>query len=86
MTELSFCRISILPALDDSSVELTTQEQLLAALLEANETLLEALRVYNDLERVANENQVKERSTLDARANSVVSQRLECYVIGHLIH
>jgi hypothetical protein len=73
MTELSFCRISILPALDEPSVELTTQEQLLAALLEANETLLEALRVYNDLERVANENQVKERSTVDARANSVVS-------------
>jgi hypothetical protein len=51
----------------------------LAALLEANETLLEALRVYNDLERVANEKQAKERSTVDARTKSVVSQRLECY-------
>ena len=40
--------------------ELTVEEELLAALLEANEVLVSALRVYEDLERVAIEREAEE--------------------------
>ncbi|KII83855.1 hypothetical protein PLICRDRAFT_47049 [Plicaturopsis crispa FD-325 SS-3] len=50
------------PGHDTSPVELTVEEKLLAALLEANEDLLEALRVYDDLERLAVERDVEKMS------------------------
>lgn len=39
----------------------------MAALLESNEALLEALRVYDDLERVAVEREAEEISRRDVR-------------------
>jgi hypothetical protein len=58
---------------DDSSVELTPQEQLLAALLDANEELLEALRVYDDLEGLAIERRTEERSRRETVMGQAVS-------------
>jgi hypothetical protein len=58
---------------DEEPVQLTTQEQLLAALLGANEALLEALRVYDDLERLALERRAEERSRKEMRMIGVVS-------------
>ncbi|GBE87135.1 hypothetical protein SCP_1003820 [Sparassis crispa] len=43
----------------EESVELTPEEHLLAALLAANEDLMEALRVYDDLERVGLEREIE---------------------------
>jgi hypothetical protein len=43
------------------------EEELLAALLESNEALLEALRVYDDLERLAVEREAEEISRRDVR-------------------
>jgi hypothetical protein len=57
---------------DDEPVELTAEEQLLAALLAANEELLEALRVYDDLERVGAERMVEERSRKEVREDRTV--------------
>lgn len=57
---------------DDSPVEQTVEEQLLAALLAANEQLLEALRVYEDLERVAMERKAEDRSRRDVRMDRQV--------------
>ncbi|CCM02123.1 uncharacterized protein FIBRA_04200 [Fibroporia radiculosa] len=47
--------------------ELTQEEQLLAALLAANEDLMEALRQYDDLERVGMEREAEERSRKETR-------------------
>jgi hypothetical protein len=44
---------------DDTPKELTPEEQLLHALLSANEELLEVLRVYHDLELLAIERSKK---------------------------
>ncbi|EGN94845.1 hypothetical protein SERLA73DRAFT_187914 [Serpula lacrymans var. lacrymans S7.3] len=55
------------PNSDDSPVESTVEEDLLAALLAANESLLEALRVYDDLERIAFERVAEERSRREVR-------------------
>ncbi|EPS98820.1 hypothetical protein FOMPIDRAFT_1037243 [Fomitopsis schrenkii] len=52
-----------------SSGELTQEEQLLAALLAANEDLMEALRLYDDLERVGIEREAEERSRKETRMN-----------------
>lgn len=52
---------------DDSPIELTIEEELLAALLASNEALLEALRLYDDLERVAVERQAEEISRRDVK-------------------
>ena len=52
---------------DESPTELTVEEELLAALLVANEALLEALRLYDDLERVAIERETEELSRRDVR-------------------
>jgi hypothetical protein len=49
------------------SVEQTVEEALLAALLMANADLLEALKQYDDLERVAIERQTEERSRKEVR-------------------
>ncbi|KZV63547.1 hypothetical protein PENSPDRAFT_207928 [Peniophora sp. CONT] len=47
--------------------ELTVEEQLLAALLEANEVLVSVLRVYEDLERVGIEREAEEISKRDVK-------------------
>lgn len=52
---------------DESPTALTVEEELLAALLAANEALLEALRLYDDLERVAVEREAEEISRRDVR-------------------
>ena len=49
------------------------EEELLAALLESNEALLEALRVYDDLERLAVEREAEEISRRDVRMDRRVS-------------
>lgn len=46
---------------------LTVEEQLLAALLNANEELTEALRLYDDLERVKIEREAERRSKKETR-------------------
>jgi hypothetical protein len=61
---------------DDESGSLTAEENLLAALLTANEALLEALRVHDDLERVALEQQAEEWSKKETRIDYVVSRSL----------
>lgn len=63
---------------------MTAEEQLLAALLAANQELLEAFRVYDDLERLAlaekEEREVQERSMveqrIDRRVCPLISMRL----------
>lgn len=49
----------------------THEEKLLAELLAANEELMEALRIYNEIERVGVENEVersaRERSRVEVR-------------------
>lgn len=55
-----------------STGELTQEEQLLAALLAANEDLMEALRLYDDLERVGMEREAEERSRKETRMDRSV--------------
>jgi hypothetical protein len=55
------------------SVEQTVEEGLLAALLGANADLMEALKQYDDLERVAIERQTEERSRKEVRMERKVS-------------
>ncbi|KAF9460486.1 hypothetical protein BDZ94DRAFT_1266034 [Collybia nuda] len=62
---------------EDSPIELTTEEQLLADLLEANEDLLEAIKQYNDLERVAMERKAEDRSRKETRMDRRHLQHLE---------
>jgi hypothetical protein len=52
---------------EEAPHELTVEEDLLAALLESNEALLEALRVYDDLERLAVEREAEEISRRDVK-------------------
>lgn len=52
---------------DEPSPELTVEEQLLAALLSANEDLTGALRVYEELERLKIERETEERSKKETR-------------------
>jgi hypothetical protein len=47
---------------DGSPIDLTIEEELLAALVATDEALQEALRVYDNLERVAKERQAEELS------------------------
>lgn len=56
----------------DRTPELTPEEQLLADLLAANEELMEALRVYDDLERVGLEREAEERSRKEIRMDRSV--------------
>ena len=58
---------------DRVSVEQTVEEALLAALLIANADLMEALKQYDDLERVAIERQTEERSRKEVRMERKVS-------------
>ncbi|KZT03333.1 uncharacterized protein LAESUDRAFT_684169 [Laetiporus sulphureus 93-53] len=57
------------PESEAGSGELTQEEQLLAALLAANEELMSALRQYDDLERVGIEREAEERSKKETRMN-----------------
>ncbi|KAH8099783.1 hypothetical protein BXZ70DRAFT_1025894 [Cristinia sonorae] len=56
-------------------VDETVEEQLLGALLSANEQLTEALKMFEDLERVKKEKDVEERSKKETRANYRVRSR-----------
>lgn len=58
---------------DRESDHSTAEEKLLAALLGANEELLEALRLYDDLERVGIERDAEERSRKETRMDRSVS-------------
>lgn len=60
---------------NDPPVELTMEEQLLAALLAANAELLEALKQWDDLNRVAIERKVEDRSKREVRMDRRVSLR-----------
>lgn len=51
----------------DMPGDLTIEEQLLAALLGANAELMEALKLYEDLERVGVERKIEDRSRREAR-------------------
>ncbi|KAI6158656.1 hypothetical protein EDD17DRAFT_1620975 [Pisolithus thermaeus] len=54
---------------DETPSELTMEEELLAALLDANEALFGALNMYEDLARVAVERATEERSRREVRMN-----------------
>lgn len=58
---------------DEPPAESTVEEELLAALLAANGVLQEALRSYDDLERVAVERQAEEISRRDVKMDRRVS-------------
>jgi hypothetical protein len=58
---------------EESPVELTAEEQLLGALLEANEALTSVLRVYDEIERVGLEREAMERSRQETRLDRSVS-------------
>lgn len=57
---------------DDSPVELTPEEQLLGALLEANGALTSVLRDYDDIERIGVERDTLERSRQEVRLDRSV--------------
>jgi len=61
---------------EDSPVELTLEEQLLGALLEANESLTSVLRMYDDIERIGIEREALERSRQEVRLDRSVSDRV----------
>jgi hypothetical protein len=58
---------------EDPPVQLTTEETLLAALLAANAELIEALKQYDDMERVAMERKAEDRSRKEVRMDRKVS-------------
>jgi len=58
---------------EESPIELTAEEQLLGALLEANEALTSVLRVYDEIERVGIERETMERSRQETRLDRSVS-------------
>lgn len=63
---------------EDSPVELTVEEQLLGALLEANGALTSVLRDYDDIERIGIERDTLERSRQEVRldrSKNVVDDR-----------
>lgn len=59
--------------MEDAPNELTIEEELLAALLDANEALIAALRMYDDLARVAAERATEEKSRREVRMDRRVS-------------
>lgn len=67
--QLSISREEVIGVNDgpDAPAELTIEEQLLAALLGANAELMEALRQHEDMERIAKERKVEERSKREVR-------------------
>ncbi|KAI0270754.1 hypothetical protein BC834DRAFT_863090 [Gloeopeniophorella convolvens] len=63
---------------EDQPVELTAEEHLLGALLEANEALTSVLRMYDDIERIGLERETLERSRQEVRldrSKNVVDDR-----------
>ena len=60
----------------ETPLELTVEENLLAALLGANAELMEALQQYEDLERVAQERKAEERSRKEAKMDKRVGINL----------
>lgn len=58
---------------EDVPDELTTEEELLAALLDANEALVAALRMHDDLARVATERATEEKSRKEVKMDRRVS-------------
>jgi hypothetical protein len=63
---------------EDSPVELTAEEKLLGAILEANEALTSVLRMYDDIERIGIEREALERSRQETRldrSKNVVDER-----------
>ena len=58
---------SLQPREEDAPHESMMEEELLAELLDSNENLVEALRVYDDLERLAVEREAMEISRRDVR-------------------
>ncbi|KAG6330170.1 hypothetical protein ID866_8918 [Astraeus odoratus] len=65
-------------SLDQPPNELTVEEELLAALLDANEALVGALRMYDDLARIAMEKAAEERSRREVRMSRRVSYSSGC--------
>lgn len=57
-------------------MELTLEEQLLGALLEANESLTSVLRMYDDIERIGIEREALERSRQEVRLDRSVSDHV----------
>ena len=57
----------------EQPIKLTREEELLAALLASNEELTEALKLYEDLERVGIERETEERSKKETRIDRSVS-------------
>jgi hypothetical protein len=58
---------------EEPPVQQTKEETLLAALLAANAELIEALKQYDDMERVAMERKAEDRSRKDVRMDPKVS-------------
>lgn len=68
---------SLQPREEDAPHESTMEEELLAALLDSNESLVEALRVYDDLERLAVEREAVEISRRDVRMDRRVGALID---------
>lgn len=70
---------------EDTPLSLTVEEELLAALLGANEDLQEALRVYADLETLGVERETQERSRKEVRIDRSVrlDSSFEAMDLGH---
>jgi hypothetical protein len=75
-------QISMLPEHEQAAraAELTIEEQLLADLLGANEDLLDALRIYDDLKRIGIERQAEALSRQETRMPRSVSR--SCPVVS----
>lgn len=60
----------------DASLDLTKEERLLAALLQANEELIEVFRIYEELEKMAfaemEEKEIAKRSIVETRIDRTV--------------
>uniref|UniRef100_A0A8H8CFZ1 VHS domain-containing protein n=1 Tax=Psilocybe cubensis TaxID=181762 RepID=A0A8H8CFZ1_PSICU len=63
-------------------LDATIEEQLLAALLAANAELMEALKVYDDLKRVALERRIEDQSRRDARSARRARDQLPAEPLG----
>lgn len=74
----------ILADTEDVPGELTIEEELLAALLDAHEGLISALRMYDDHSRLATEQATEERSRREVRMDRRVSSILSlCFICIH---
>lgn len=71
----------ILANTEDVPDELTVEEELLAALLDANVALVAVLRMHDDLARVATERATEEKSRREVRMDKRVSFSLySCFI------